>query len=88
MIIGDITKMSPELKKLPAVERIKIVCDLYESGLNVPETAQAAGVTENTVKQYLHLADVTIDEKVWKAGGETAQEWARAWNKERRKWIK
>lgn len=80
--------MSPELKRLPDVERIKIVCDLYESGLNVPETAQAAGVTKNTVKQYLHCANVTIDEKVWIEGGEAAQLWAREWDRERRKWIK
>ena len=74
-------------KKLPAADRVKIIADLYKSGLNIPETAQAAGVTEKTVRQYLSIAEVQMDEKTWDPDGIAARTWAAAWEAERRKWI-
>lgn len=80
--------MNSELKRIPTPERIRAVADLYTSGLSVAETAAETGLSERTVKQYLNCANISIDEKVWNEGGEAAQLWARAWDRERRKWIK
>lgn len=75
-------------KRITEAERIRAVADLYTSGLSVAETAAETGLSERTVKQYLNCANISIDEKVWTEGGEAAQLWARAWDRERRKWIK
>ena len=80
--------MNSELKRIPTPERLRAVADLYTSGLNVAETAAETGLSERTVKQYLNCANISIDEKKWIDGGEAAEQWAKKWNKERRKWIK
>lgn len=80
--------MNKELKRIPAAERIRIVAGLYNSGLSVAETAAETGLAEKTVKQYLNLANIPIDDKKWIKKGEAARLWAQAWERERRKWIK
>ena len=75
-------------KRVTEAEIIRAVADLYTSGLSVAEIAAETSMAERTVKQYLHCANVTIDEKVWIEGDEAAQLWARDWDRERRKWIK
>lgn len=79
--------MNGELRRIPAAERIRIVADLYNSGMSVKETAAETGITEKTVRQYLNCANISVDDKKWIATGEAAQAWSRAWNEERRKWI-
>ena len=75
-------------KRIPAPERIRIVADLYNSGLNVAEVAAKTGMVEQTVRAYLNFANISVDDKKWIADGEAAQSWSRAWDEERRKWIK
>ena len=79
--------MNKELKRIPAAERIRIVADLYNSGMSLAEVSAETGITEKTARQYLNFANIPVDDKKWIENGEAAQLWARAWNRERRKWL-